>query len=268
VNGLAAACENNFAEYCRISTNDMSREIKDEAKSLFFPRKLSKRTRPGVVERELATLAGQSTPVLLRRLSEKDKSRQLCYESMVSVLRHFVIAGDVDSSQEAFMAIAGRLSGAIANKLRMWTSIPERQMEDVRQTLLIGLYEFMFSLDTGEELWECNFKTSFDFRVWNILGKITRGSHPTLALNLIDDEEEQHNEPVDPDSERKFQSVEAEEALTHLDSIDSRLGRSFYLKYFVELSENEIAGLMEVSERTVRNWIGISKTELRQFFAG
>jgi RNA polymerase sigma factor (sigma-70 family) len=200
---------------------------------------------------------------------DDSKLKRLSVEAMVGITRKFVLMKERDAANTVFLKLAERTAGAITNKLRLWRSIPSHQMEDVRQSIILALYEYIFSLDSGEELWECNFKTCFDFRILNVLGKLTRTSVPTVSSSQTLDSEltDELFEVADPHAETEFQSIEVDEALRHLDRIDSRLGKSFYLKYFAELGDKQIAEYMEVSERTVRNWIGASKKELRKFYA-
>jgi DNA-directed RNA polymerase specialized sigma24 family protein len=235
---------------------------------VFVPRQLSRRVRPDEVAQELAELTGHGKSFVLHRTMEEEKSAKLSLEALIAVLRSFATAGDLESAQAVFKTLVTRTSAVIANKLRIWTSIPSHQLEDVRQSLLVGLYEFVFSLDAGEELWECNFKTCFDCRFLTIIGKLTRGSVATVTMSQVLDEDDTRDllEVEDTSAQIGFESIHVEEALKHLDCVDSRLGKSFYLKVFADLPEKEIAELMEVSERTVRNWIAASKKELREYF--
>jgi RNA polymerase sigma factor (sigma-70 family) len=204
----------------------------------------------------------------LRRVSETEKTRQISREAMVAVLRAFLESGDRESADTVFLSLIERLSGAVSNKLVRWSGLTGGVRDDVREAVVLGLYDYLYSLDSGEELWECNFMTCFDMRMLNILGKFTRNTPKTLSSSQVTDDEvtAEAFELADPDSETGFVEIEVREALTYLDRLDSRYGKAFYLKYFAELPEREIAEMMEVSERSVRNFIVASRKHLQSYF--
>jgi RNA polymerase sigma factor (sigma-70 family) len=246
----------------------MSSKIRDLANVSFDVPRLSQRTRSPIVSNELQTLNGMTTALLLRRVVEKQKDRQLSREALVAVLRFFEKNGDRQSADAVFIELIERVASAVTNKLLNWNSIAGSEMEDTRQAVMLGLHEYMYSLDSGEELWECNFKTCFDTRLLNIFGRLTRGRVSTVTLN--DDNGGTADESIqypDPAAESEFTEVEVDDALMHLNRIDLRLGKVFYLKYFADLTEKEIASAMDVNERTVRNWISSAKKALREYYA-
>ncbi len=234
-----------------------------------FTYPLIRRVRPAAVTSELSSLEGLSSSSVLRRVTETIPERQLTREALIAVCRAYVRAGDRETSNIVFVEIIRRVSGSIANRMRRWNGIPASMVEDARQTIIVGLYDFITSLESGEELWECNFTTCFDARLLTLLGKLTRRDLNVTSIEQLSNDEQSgvQFEARDPVAEAEFLELEVKEALTYLNGIDPRMGKAFYLKFFAELSENEIADLMEVSGRSVRYWIGSSKELLKQYYA-
>ncbi len=247
----------------------MSSTNKSAIETVFVSRVLSRRSRPDRVERELSGLNGRSKAIVLRRATETDVTKMLSRETLVSVLRSFAGDGDIDMANAVFVALAKRIAISVANKLRLWNSIAKAQIEDVQQSVMLKFYEYFFSLEQSEELWECNFKTCFDLRLSSAVVHLLRGQiHTVSSSQTIDnDDEGVAFDIADPAAEAGYESVHVEQALMQLTSKDHRLGQSFYLKFFAELSEKEIADIMEVSERTVRNWITLARKDLIIYFA-
>jgi RNA polymerase sigma factor (sigma-70 family) len=247
----------------------MSRSIREVSRSPHFTRTLERRVRPDAIKAQLMQLEGQSPSAVFRRIADRQKESRLSNEAIVSVLRGYLRADDLVSANRVFLILIDRLSGAIANQLVRWRSLSFESTEDTRQSVVLGLFEYLYSLEPSEELWECNFKTCFDMRLLNIFGKLVRKQQQTVSTTVEDDGEHlvEGFDSADPAAEIDFQNIEVKEALTYLDGIDSRLGKAFYLKFFAELPEKDISDMMEVSERTVRNWIVRSRNELRRYFA-
>jgi DNA-directed RNA polymerase specialized sigma24 family protein len=247
----------------------MSRNVETAYSRAFIAPVLKKRVRPNAIAKELDQLSSCTTSTILKRCIESDKQLELSKEVLVTLIRSFLLSEDRKSADFVFLQLMRRVAGAISNKLVKWHSLSGPEMDDARQSIVIGLHEYFYSLDIGEELWECNFKSCFDLRLLTILGKLSRATANTLSSTIAEETDEwvEDHEFADPAAEANFSNVEVMEALSHLNKIDPKLSKAFYWKFFVELKESEIADKMEVTERSVRNWIFAAKSALRNYYS-
>jgi RNA polymerase sigma factor (sigma-70 family) len=248
----------------------MSRTIGGNESTSFKIRSLTKRFRPQHIVDQLNQLVGLEWPLVQRKVAIRNVPTELARETLVAMIRSYTALGQRDNADKVFIALIERVSGAIAQRLVKWRSISGSDMEDTRQSVIVGLHDYIYSLEVGEELWECNFKTCFDLRLLNVFGKLTKGKVQIAQSISQPSSEEEGIDSFDfPDESAQipFDSVHVKDALAHLNGLNPRLGKVFYLKFFADIPDGEIAGMFEVSERTIRNWVSVSRRHLQEYYA-
>lgn len=242
----------------------MSTNTRDAPGPVEFLRPLQKRARTDQVTAQLREMSRLSRSAVLRRAAAANKGNGLERETLVALIRAYRRAGDADAADQILGNLVRRQRPAIQARVRAWRTLAAVDHEDAESQGVLKLMEYVNSLEPGEELWECNFTGSFNFRMISLLKGMAARRVPTVSSSV----ESAHGEEWDrlealPDfaSAARFSGVEVRDMIAALSGSNPQIGEFLYLS-FTGMADAEIGVRLGVSDRTLRNW----KTRLRAAF--
>ena len=221
-----------------------------------------KRTRTEAVTAQLAALRGLSRAAVLRRAAETDKDnekdnekdKRLERETLVAVVRGFLRADHQDDADAVLLLLIKRVSGAIAARTAAWVGLTAEDKIDAKQQMTAILCEKVCDLRPGAEFWECNFTTSFNRVSITLWHSLTDHALPTVP-NTVEgsgggtvDRLEQYADPAET-----FQTMEMQSLAALVSGGHPKRSEALFLR-MNGYSDEEIAGRLSVTTRTLRNW--------------
>ncbi len=202
------------------------------------------------------------TPGQVQRcVAETDKNKWLARETLVAVVRGCRRAGNEDAARRVLEVLIRRHRPTIIARVKAWRTIPASDYEDAEGHVVIKLMEAVNSVAPSEELWECNFAGSFNWRVLTYLKQFAAQRTPTIetiSRSASGEEYDRLAELPDGGAEISFQEIEVRELIASLSRDNPQIGEFLYLS-MAGVSETVIASRLKVTDRTLRNW----KTRLR-----
>jgi RNA polymerase sigma factor (sigma-70 family) len=204
--------------------------------------------------RELAALPPRE---FWRRSAITDYEAPGCprLESLVYWVRAFVQRGDLDSAWRMMDALKRRIDRAVTQYMGRVYGLSRDQREEMADTLVTAFYEEWLSDAPAHEFWEIRFQVCLKRRLMDAVDRHRRTAQREVVLTPPDEEEN----PSDPLEQRPDLSVMDSETAAivraALDSLPEPLRAVFYLYHHDEWTEEDIAGYLGVTSRTVRNYL-------------
>jgi RNA polymerase sigma factor (sigma-70 family) len=185
-------------------------------------------------------------------------------EAVVLLARHYMHGAQRDVGWSLLAVLAQRMSHRVRRLTeRMLPGVADRTgfCDDLVRDLMTS----WSSMEPGHEFWAVRFYVAFDRKVTSLCKRERSRLGPSL------------DERYPGDADTVGDRLAASEAVSLIDSIAGKQAlmmlsekhrQAFVLRYRDQLSELEIADLLGVTDRTVRNYLRGAEIELTRWRAG
>jgi RNA polymerase sigma factor (sigma-70 family) len=213
--------------------------------------------REAAVLAEIADLESASPDTFWRRVGILDYRQPGCpkLETLVYFVRSRERSGAVDDSWRIVEILTRRVTSIIQSRLARVYGISRDQAEDLYEDVVSELYEEWLSGEPAREFWEVRFGVCLDRKVIDAIKRLRRVRDNEVALAVVSEDGETHDVI---EQMADLSSLDPEEAATiraALDSLPEPLRTAFYMAEIARFTEEEVAGELAVTSRTVRNYL-------------
>ncbi|MEP6756691.1 MAG: sigma-70 family RNA polymerase sigma factor [Chthonomonadales bacterium] len=188
-------------------------------------------------------------------------------EAMVYFVRHFVCLTDNASAWRVIEAIVQRSTRSITKKL--YSTVPNKDnVEDLSDELITRLYSEWLSVDAKHEFWEIRFWVCMDKAILDVLRRYRRVRDAENGMPAPTEdfsESDQWAAIPDKSATMPFERAAIRSALANLPEKEAQV---IFLYRIEKWSEEKIAELMNVTTRTIRNYLRRAEDHLRALLIG
>ena len=229
---------------------------------------LVKRTRTEAVTAELTELSRLERASVLKYVASADTREGPAWETLVAMARAYLRAGDPKAARQVLDALVRRVGALIAGKVAGWEGVTSEDRVDAKREAIRLLLRCVLNLDAGQELWECNFRHCFNFRMISLWKKIVAGRGREVSLSAQNTEGETYDglEQI-ADPQDAFAELEGNDFCRLLLPDYPQISRLIHLR-LAGYSDVEIAAQVGVTDRTLRNWTKIAQSLWAKYVSG
>lgn len=166
-------------------------------------------------------------------------------EALVTILREWLRNGDEENAWQLCERLVVGIEPVVRSRLAAYRWIDWDTREDILHDLAVRLYDEWMSSDRRHAFWEVRFWHCLRLRIIDVLR--TRRPNETAAGFTASGPSNVPDASVSPQ--------EWAVAMLSLSRLPEQTRRVFVMKYYEGWTEDEIAAMMGVTSRTIRNWI-------------
>ncbi len=215
-------------------------------------------TREPQVVAQILTMQGLEDSEFWRRVSLENHLDPDCPfpESLVCWIREFMDRGDSRRAWDVVTALERRVARIVDRGLTRVYDLRQDQIEDLTLDLITNLYHEWLSLEPPHEFWEIRFIFCLKRKLISHVRRFIRDRDIEVDLAGGIQSAADAEDPLSRLSDQR--SIDTENAAianVALDQLGYPLNRAFFLYHYGELTQEQIAKVLGVTERTVRNWL-------------
>jgi len=217
---------------------------------------------------DIAVLRAQPPTEFWRRAAITDFRDRDCprLESLVYLLREFHRRGERDAAWRIIEILERRIAGTVTRYLARIYGLSVDQREEIIDDLVCTLYAEWLSAEPAHEFWEVRFQICLKRKMIDVVERHRRVMENEVSLSKPEDGEEETPDPLEqmPD----YAAMDPQTAaivMAALDSLEEPQRTAFYLYYAQQWSEESIARYLEVTDRSVRNYLRRAEASLAKW---
>jgi RNA polymerase sigma factor (sigma-70 family) len=197
------------------------------------------------------------------RQSDRSVPDYVQEETLVYFLREKHRRGEKHDAAEIAELIVRRINGHLYRQITAQRLRSAQRRDDCIQDMVSTLWLDLFDLSARSQFWEVRFWTCLQRRLSNTLKKYQTTDRNEVTPEPLTDGEGHETPLMDtwaaPQKLSPQDRVEIREALALL---TERERKAFYLFYYEDWTQAEIASHLQVTDRTIRNLLGHAEKTL------
>ncbi len=222
---------------------------------------------PAVV-RQFNELISASRSHYWSRVSLKDahSTDYLRLETMVCMIRDHIVHNEIQEAWKVLELLTDRVNHYISKCIRRWIFLSAAEIEEVSETVISKFYEFCLSLEPRAEFWEVRFLLCLERLVVTEARNIQQANSKISELPTGATEDEYILDPLEQFVDNKGISPELSAQIRlALLSLPECNAQVFYLYHYEGWKQSEIADRLNLSVRTIGNYMRRAEQQLLQW---
>lgn len=180
-------------------------------------------------------------------------------EAVVALLRMWAAQDEMDGAWRLAEILVRGIQPFLRKSLARYAWLSPDAREDLARDLALRLYEEWFAGDGQHAFWEIRFWHCLRLRIIDLLRK-----GRVAASDLVPGAELIETMSGVSGGALQQPDVDRIAALALLAKLDEPLRRTFVMKHYAQFTDDEIADVMGVSARTIRNWLQRARKSLSE----